>query len=107
MNLEELRERRRKGLCFNCDKRFVPGHNCKRLFYIEGYYPEGDVDVEEEEAETEEEEEPKISVHALSGLQIQEPCDLKENWVVAHCHFWWVPGVLIISLIELKQLSWV
>lgn len=34
----ELKERREKGLCFNCDERFKPGHRCKKLFFIEGIY---------------------------------------------------------------------
>ena len=28
-------ERRRQGLCFNCDEPYVRGHICKRLFYLE------------------------------------------------------------------------
>jgi hypothetical protein len=28
-------ERRRQGLCFNCDEPFVRGHVCKRFFYLE------------------------------------------------------------------------
>jgi hypothetical protein len=28
-------ERRRQGLCYNCDEPFVRGHQCKRLFYLE------------------------------------------------------------------------
>ncbi|KAK1613201.1 hypothetical protein QYE76_036874 [Lolium multiflorum] len=28
-------ERRRKGLCFNCDEQYAPGHTCARLFYLE------------------------------------------------------------------------
>jgi hypothetical protein len=31
----EQLERRRKGLCFNCDELYVPGHVCPRLFYLE------------------------------------------------------------------------
>ena len=31
----ELKERRDKGLCFNCDEKFAPGHQCKKLFFIE------------------------------------------------------------------------
>jgi hypothetical protein len=31
----EQLERRRKGLCFNCDEIFAPGHVCARLFYLE------------------------------------------------------------------------
>ncbi|CAN0926197.1 hypothetical protein LINGRAHAP2_LOCUS35196 [Linum grandiflorum] len=34
----EAAERRAKGLCYNCDEPYVPGHSCKRLFclWIEG-----------------------------------------------------------------------
>ena len=31
----ELAERRRQGLCFNCDEIYVQGHRCARLFFIE------------------------------------------------------------------------
>jgi hypothetical protein len=30
----EQQERRRKGLCFNCDEPYVRGHVCQRLFYL-------------------------------------------------------------------------
>ena len=32
---DEQQERRRQGLCFNCDEPYVRGHVCKRLFYLE------------------------------------------------------------------------
>ena len=35
----ELNERRTKGLCFNCDEKFVPGRRCKKLFFIEVSWP--------------------------------------------------------------------
>jgi hypothetical protein len=28
----EMDERRAKGLCYNCDDKFTPGHRCKRLY---------------------------------------------------------------------------
>ncbi|CAL5379765.1 unnamed protein product [Camellia sinensis] len=31
----ELHDRRSKGLCFNCNEKFSPGHRCKKLFLIE------------------------------------------------------------------------
>ena len=31
----EQLERRRQGLCFNCDEPYVAGHVCPRLFYLE------------------------------------------------------------------------
>ena len=37
----QMEERRRKGLCFNCDEKFQPGHHCKsaKLFLLEGLHP--------------------------------------------------------------------
>jgi len=36
-----MEERRKKGLCFNCDEKFQPGHHCKsaKLFLLKGLYP--------------------------------------------------------------------
>jgi hypothetical protein len=69
----ELKERRDKGLCFNCDDKFSPGHKCKKLFLIEGIYEEDNERPSEEEArETWEDDEleiPEISLHAISGVQ--------------------------------------
>uniref|UniRef100_A0A453K577 Reverse transcriptase domain-containing protein n=1 Tax=Aegilops tauschii subsp. strangulata TaxID=200361 RepID=A0A453K577_AEGTS len=31
----EQLERRRLGLCFNCDEPYAPGHVCPHLFYLE------------------------------------------------------------------------
>jgi len=31
----EQLDRRRKGLCFNCDEQYAPGHTCARLFYLD------------------------------------------------------------------------
>ncbi|KAK1692297.1 hypothetical protein QYE76_008994 [Lolium multiflorum] len=42
----EQLERRRLGLCFNCDDPYTPGHVCPRLFYLET------VDVEEDDPTT-------------------------------------------------------
>jgi hypothetical protein len=35
---EEMGERRRQGLCFNCNEKFTRGHNrfCRRLFFLNG-----------------------------------------------------------------------
>jgi hypothetical protein len=30
----ELQARREKGLCYNCEEKFVTGHRCKRLFHL-------------------------------------------------------------------------
>ncbi|KAK2358597.1 hypothetical protein QL285_095771 [Trifolium repens] len=31
---QELQARREKGLCYNCDDKYAPGHRCKRSFHI-------------------------------------------------------------------------
>lgn len=31
---EERKERTAKGLCFNCDDRFIPGHKCKGKMFM-------------------------------------------------------------------------
>lgn len=36
LNRAEMEARRAKGLCFNCDEAFIPGHRCKKLFWLEG-----------------------------------------------------------------------
>ena len=35
---QQIAEKREKGLCFNCDRKYSRGHKCneKKLFYIEG-----------------------------------------------------------------------
>jgi len=69
LSTTEMQERRARGLCFNCDEKFVPGHRCKKLFLIEGIYSAEENRGEEEAVGTEEweEEEPVISLHALTG----------------------------------------
>lgn len=47
----QIKERRKKGLCFNCDENFRTSHRCKKLFLIEGIF------LNEEEVEDEVEEE--------------------------------------------------
>jgi hypothetical protein len=65
-----MEERRRLGLCFNCNERFGRGHNrvCQRLFLIDVADEEGD-DAEHTETPT---DEPIISVLAASGVRTRE-----------------------------------
>ena len=51
---DEMQDHQSRGLCFNCDERFVPGHHYKKLFVIEGIYleekdPEEDHDDRQED----------------------------------------------------------
>lgn len=68
----ELQDRRDKGLCFNCNDKFGPGHRCKKLFLIEGrWFDEedegGGMKVPEVEAMKGSREAPEISNHAPFG----------------------------------------
>jgi hypothetical protein len=65
---EEMQKRRENGLCFNCNKRYIPGHRCAvpHVFIIEAD-PEEEVEAEVVAAETAGEQDPQISLHALTG----------------------------------------
>jgi hypothetical protein len=64
----EQEERRRLGLCFNCDEKYSRGHNkfCKRLFLLDSI-----LDDDADEAAGEDEpvpEAPVFSLHAVAGV---------------------------------------
>jgi hypothetical protein len=63
-----LKYRRDRGLCFNCDDKFSPGHRCKKLFLIEGIYEDDAENPDEKKEPNEEIEIPKISLHAISRV---------------------------------------
>uniref|UniRef100_A0A2N9IXL2 Retrotransposon gag domain-containing protein n=1 Tax=Fagus sylvatica TaxID=28930 RepID=A0A2N9IXL2_FAGSY len=68
----ELQQRKDKGLCYNYNEKFHPGHRCKKLFFIEACYNEedGDVIMEAESSEVQDEQEAlRISLHTISGAQ--------------------------------------
>jgi hypothetical protein len=44
----EMTQRRANGLCYNCDERYVQGHRCKKLFFLEVADPDDDEVVDEE-----------------------------------------------------------
>ncbi|XP_042510970.1 uncharacterized protein LOC122086287 [Macadamia integrifolia] len=68
----ELKARREKGLCYNCDEQYTPGHKCKSRFLLLMVDDESKED-EENQIEGEptldsvEEGLPEISLHALAG----------------------------------------
>jgi hypothetical protein len=65
-------ERRRQGLCYNCDEPLVRGHQCKRLFYLES----GDY--------TEDEGGPADGV--ATGEEVPAPVDALANALVVSLH---------------------
>ncbi|KAI5316982.1 hypothetical protein L3X38_036689 [Prunus dulcis] len=78
----ELRERRDKGLCFNCDEKFSPGHRCKKLFLIEGCWPDVEDEAEGEynaEVDLAGEELPEVSIHAIYGARTPQTMRVHGN----------------------------
>ena len=70
---QQMDERRAKGLCFNCDRKYNKGHKCgeKKVFYIDSE--------EEEDKELEPSQDIElevttltISCHALVGITIHQ-----------------------------------
>jgi len=76
-----MQERRRQGLCYNCDEPYVPGHVCERLFYLEcgDYIVEDAAAAEVADAAPEELPEQEhgaanalvVSLHALAGIRTE------------------------------------
>ncbi|KAH7567269.1 hypothetical protein JRO89_XS07G0041500 [Xanthoceras sorbifolium] len=76
LSAAEQAERRTKGLCFNCDEQFKPGHRCKtpQLLLLEADAAE-DAELEDEYDDTSPTVE--ISLKALTGLSLQNTMRLK------------------------------
>jgi len=73
----EMAERRRQGLCYNCDEQYVKGHKCPRLFYLEVS------DFDDQVPETKGSESnpgdlpPLISLHAITGIHSVDTMQVK------------------------------
>jgi hypothetical protein len=72
LTVAEQDERRRLGLCFNCDEKYFWGHNrvCRRLFFIGGVEL-SDADKEDADPAL---EAPVFSLHAVAGLPAATRC---------------------------------
>lgn len=68
LTIEEMNERKRKGLCFRCNDKFVPGHRCKKLFSIQVCQDDSDDDAEMEIVNDTVGQAPEISLHAMAGM---------------------------------------
>lgn len=66
---DEMQKRREKGLCFNCDEKFIPGHKCKtrQSFLIDAGDSEEEDATDKEDGQNESHTE--ISVHAIAGTR--------------------------------------
>ncbi|XP_068644717.1 uncharacterized protein [Aristolochia californica] len=85
LSKSEMEQCKAQGLCFNCDEKYLPGHLCKRLFWLEVEDPEEDSPPPDEE--TPDEEEPAISIHAMIGLHstntMQVHAGIQNFWLLA------------------------
>lgn len=74
----EMDERQKKGLCFNCDEPFVCTHQYKKLFWIDLEEPKdaGDTfsDVQDLELPL------QISLYAITGIRYLQSMRLLGNW---------------------------
>lgn len=85
----EARERKDKGLCYNCDEKFTPTHKCEtqKLFWVEGFLPE------EEIGDAETQDPPtysslvvvKIHRHKSHYMPLREPQPLRQCGSLGNC----------------------
>jgi hypothetical protein len=70
-----MAERRKQGMCYNCDEQYVRGHRCPRLFYLEVTDFEEDIGIEDES--NLEDPAPIISLHSLTGIRSEGTMQLQ------------------------------
>ena len=75
----EMAERRRQGLCYNCDEPYVQGHKCQRLFYLEVSDFDASAELSPEKDPENSELPPLISLHAITGIRPEETMQLRVN----------------------------
>jgi len=75
---EEMADRRRQGLCFNCNEKYSRGHNrfCRRIFFIDGVEID-DADGAGAAAEAAETEAPVFSLHAVAGVAMGKTMQIR------------------------------
>jgi hypothetical protein len=75
----EQEERRRLGLCYNCDDKFTRGHNrvCKRLFLLKGFEEEDDGVATETAEDVRTEDTPVFSLQALARVTFTDTMKLE------------------------------
>jgi len=73
-----MADRRKMGLCYNCDEPYVRGHKCARLFFLEAanyVVEEPDDDTEPADASFNSEK-PMISLAAITGIRVEKTMQL-------------------------------
>ena len=66
LSTEEMADRRRQGLCFNCNEKYTRGHNrfCRRIFFVDGV----EIDDATDTTETDGTDAPCFSLQAVAGV---------------------------------------
>jgi hypothetical protein len=67
-------ERRRLGLCYNCDDQYTRGHKCPKLFYLEVADSDDDTPDGQEQHTV---DEPLISLHAIAGVRTDDTMQVR------------------------------
>lgn len=77
LSMQEQEERRRLGLCFNCNEKYTRGHNrfCKRLFFLNGFDMASSAD--EAAKDPPDTEAPLFSLHAMAGVSVGSTIQLR------------------------------
>jgi hypothetical protein len=70
-------DRRRQGLCFNCNEKYSRGHNrvCQRLFFLDI----AEEDDSDEIAPVQASDAPLISLHAIAGVRLGDTMQVRIN----------------------------
>ena len=83
-----MEEKRAKGLCYNCDRKYTKGHKCaeKKLFYVDCEEEEEkeqempkEEDILQEQTLDKEEMNPTISCNALVGITTPQTIKIEGN----------------------------
>jgi hypothetical protein len=78
---QKLEERKAKGLCFNCDNKYIKGHKCaeKKLFYIDCEKEEEEEPSQDENVEVISSKEltPTILCNAFPGISTPQTLKIK------------------------------
>jgi len=75
----EQEERRRLGLCYNCDEKFGRGHNrvCKRLFLLDSVIEDDTDDGAAADEDAAGEETPHFSLNAIAGVSFSDTMQIQ------------------------------
>jgi len=86
----EMSERRRQGLCYNCDERYVRGHKCPRLFYLE--VADFDEEAPADDNPSADKQPPLISLHAVTGVRAENTMKLASPLAAGSSRRCWTPA---------------